>query len=100
MITKFHIRYWDQYSNGKVNRPREGVSGHAETLSAGDRNPQVICDRLHGSRAQKRNLAIHFELSTPNGDCYRTRALEKPVLKRENELSGDIEEGGYKSRRL
>ena len=34
MIAKFQTRHWDQYFNVKVNRPREGVTGHAQQTSA------------------------------------------------------------------
>ena len=39
--------------------------------------------------------SIHSELSPPNGDCYRRKGLERPVLDRD--LSGNIAEGSYKS---
>ena len=35
--------------------------------------------------------SIHFEVSLPNAECYRSRALERAVL--EGELSGDMAAG-------
>ena len=53
---KLHVENWYKYSNVKINRQEEDVSGHAQAFPASDRHPQLIRYRLQGYRAQKKGL--------------------------------------------